>query len=93
MQIKGMTVAVAIMALCCCAAYIPATSAGDSGISDSSCVPSRDAEISEGFSLRLTDADGNDLSDPLFGGEVTIFFDTIDISSGTVYKLKAMLKK
>ena len=34
------------------------------------------AETTEGpFSLRLTDSEGNDLSDPLFGGKVTIFFD------------------
>ena len=52
-----------------------------------------DAEsIEEPFTLRLTDSEGNDLSDPLFGGEVTVFFDTIDIGGGTyIYKLKAML--
>ena len=47
--------------------------------------------ISDSFSIKLTDSEGNDLSDPLFGGEVTIFFDTYDTSNGTIYKLKAML--
>ena len=92
MQVKKMTVAVAIMALCYCAAYVPATSVENPDSLSTGCVQTKGAEISEGFSLKLTDADGNDLSDPLFGGEVTIFFDTIGTSSGTIYKLKAMLK-
>ena len=51
-----------------------------------------DAEnLSDSFSLRLTDSEGNDLSDPLFGGGVTVFFDTYDTEHGTLYKLKAML--
>ncbi|MBQ3735528.1 MAG: hypothetical protein II855_01205 [Candidatus Methanomethylophilaceae archaeon] len=52
---------------------------------------SRNTEISEGFTLKLTDSDGNDLSDPLFGGKVVIYFDTIDTPNGTIYRLKAML--
>ena len=44
----------------------------------------------EAFSLKLTDANGNDLRDPLFG-DVTIYFDTYDTPEGTIYKLKAML--
>ena len=49
------------------------------------------SQIEESFSIILTDSEGNDLSDPLFGGDVTIFFDTYNTSSGTIYKLKAML--
>ena len=50
-----------------------------------------DAEqISDSFSIKLTDSEGNDLSDPLFG-DVTIFFDTYTTEYGTIYKLKAML--
>ena len=52
---------------------------------------SKNTQLSEGFSLRLTDSDGNDLSDPLFGGEVVIYFDTIDTPNGIIYRLKAML--
>ena len=48
-------------------------------------------EISDSFSLKLTDSDGNDLSDPLFGGDVTFFFDTYDIKHVTIYKLNAMI--
>ena len=47
--------------------------------------------IEDSFSLKLTDSEGNDLSNPLFGGDVTIFFDTYDTPNGTIYKLKAML--
>lgn len=51
-----------------------------------------DAEnISDAFSIKLTDSDGNDLSDPLFGGEVTIYFDTYNTEHGTIFKLKAMI--
>lgn len=48
-------------------------------------------EISEPYTLKLTDSDGNDLSDPLFGGKVTFYFDTYDTPYGKIYKLKAML--
>ena len=48
-------------------------------------------EVSDSFSLKLTDSDGNDLSDPLFGGDVTFFFDTYDTKYGTIYKLNAMI--
>lgn len=46
--------------------------------------------LGDTFTLELTDSDGNDLSDPLFG-KVTIYFDTFSTSSGVIYKLKAML--
>lgn len=46
--------------------------------------------ISDSFSIKLTDSEGNDLSDPLFG-DVVIFFDTYNTEYGTIYKLKAML--
>ena len=55
------------------------------------CNDSDGTTIEESFGLTLTDADGNDLSDPLFGGDVKIFFDTHDTPNGTIYKLKAML--
>ena len=48
-------------------------------------------QISDSFSIKLTDVNGNDLSDPLFGGEVTVYFDTYDTTNGIIYKLKAML--
>ena len=48
-------------------------------------------QIEEVFSITLTDSEGNDLSDPLFGGDVVIYFDTYHTPDGTVYKLKAML--
>ena len=47
--------------------------------------------IEDSFSVKLTDADGNDLSDPLFGSSVIVYFDTYDSQYGTIYKLKAML--
>ena len=50
-----------------------------------------DGDISDSFTLRLTDSDGNDLSDPLFGGDVVVYFDTSNTEHGTIYKLKAML--
>ena len=46
--------------------------------------------VEDSFSLTLTDKDGNDLKDPIFG-DVTIFFDTYNAPNGTIYKLKAML--
>ena len=48
------------------------------------------SDTNEPFSLKLTDSEGNDLSDPLFG-DVTIFFDTINTHNLTIFKLKAML--
>lgn len=48
-------------------------------------------KIEDSFSVKLTDADGNDLSDPLFGGSVVVYFDTYDSPDGTIYRLKAML--
>lgn len=51
---------------------------------------SSNAESNELFSLTLLDSNGNDLSDPLFG-DVTVFFDTLNINNYTVFKLKAML--
>ena len=51
-----------------------------------------DAEqIEEVFSIKLTDSEGNDLNDPLFGGEVVIYFDTYHTPNGTIYRLKAMM--
>lgn len=47
--------------------------------------------IEDSFSIKLTDEYGNDLSDPLFGGDVVIFFDTYNTPHGNIYKLKAML--
>ena len=58
------------------------------------CYYSADAscdQIEDSFSLKLTDSNGNDLSDPLFGGDVVVFFDTYDTGYGTIFKLKAML--
>lgn len=49
------------------------------------------SQLSDQFTLKLLDSDGHDLSDPLFGGEVIIYFDTISTDNGVIYKLKAML--
>jgi len=48
-------------------------------------------QLADSFSLNLTDNEGNDLTDPLFGGDVTVYFDTHNNQYGTVYKLKAMI--
>ena len=48
-------------------------------------------QLADSFSLNLTDNNGNDLTDPLFGGDVTVYFDTHNNQHGTVYKLKAMV--
>ena len=48
-----------------------------------------DYSSSDSFSIRLTDTDDNDLSDPLFGN-VIFYFDTHTDALGTIYKMKAM---
>jgi len=49
------------------------------------------AAVGDTFSISLTDSEGNDLSDPLFG-DVKISFNTFDSKYGTVYKINAMLE-
>lgn len=53
-------------------------------------INSNPQDFGDQFSLLLTDENGNDLSDPIFG-KVIVYFDSFDSQYGTIYKLKAMI--
>ena len=53
-------------------------------------VTSMDTVSADNFELKLTDAGNNDLSDPIFGGNVILYFDSYSDSHGVIYKMKAM---